>query len=229
MQQVTLTFPKSDSGLLQWSLNVVNLITPVPANWGLVTLDVTSYTALHAAYSTALTACEPSVRSKAAVVAKNQARANLKAGAAVVGNKIYATPTVTDAMKTEIGMPPRATPMPIPPPSTSPVIEIVSRTAFTVRIRLRDSSGARRGRPPGTNGASVFSFVGDTAPTDFSKWTFQGNTGRVNKIDISFPSTTPVGAKVFLTAFWFNGRKQSGVACDPVSFNLPGGGVAMAA
>ena len=30
-------------------------------------------------------------------------------------------------------------------------------------------------------------------------------------------------------AFWFNGRKQSGPACAPVSTNLPGGSVSMAA
>ena len=30
-------------------------------------------------------------------------------------------------------------------------------------------------------------------------------------------------------AFWFNGRKQSGPACAPISANLPGGSVSMAA
>jgi hypothetical protein len=34
---------------------------------------------------------------------------------------------------------------------------------------------------------------------------------------------------VWLTAFWFNGRKQSGPACAPVGTNLPGGSVALGA
>src|SRR4051794_25307991 len=108
---VRLQFPGSDTGLLQWSQNVVNLITPAPADWNLVVGDVTTYTGLHNTYSTSLAACDPSVRSKPATVAKNQARRALKLGAAIIANKIYsASPAVSDAMKVEIGMPPRATP-----------------------------------------------------------------------------------------------------------------------
>ena len=58
-------------------------------------------------------------------------------------------------------------------------------------------------------------------------WTFQGSAGRVEKIDIGFPNTLAAGTKVWLCAFWFNRRKQSGNACDPISANLPGGGVSM--
>jgi len=226
---VTLSFPSTDTGLLQWSQNVVNLITPVPATWGLVVGDVTSYTALHNSYSTALAACDPAIRNKPAVITKNAAIVSLKNGATLLANKIYASTAVTDAMKTQIGMPPRATPTPIPAPSTAPVIEIISTSGWVVRTRLRDADGARRGKPVGTSGASVFSFVGATPPGDISGWTFQGNTGRVTAFDITFPDSTPVGSKIWLTAFWFNGRKQSGPMSTPVSVNLPGGGVSMAA
>src|SRR4051794_5098476 len=116
---VALSFPKSDTGLLQWSQNIVNLITPTPATYGLVAADVTTYTALHTAYSTALAACDPAQRNKPAVVAKNAARTALKNGASLLANKIYASPTVTDAQKVELGMPPRQSPSPIPAPSSS--------------------------------------------------------------------------------------------------------------
>lgn len=227
--QITLSLPKTDTGLLQWSQNVVNLITPLPATWGLVVGDVTSYTAVHNSFSTSVAACDPNVRTKPAVVIKNAARTALKNAAAVVANKIYASPLVTDGMKVQIGMPPRQSPSVIPAPSTAPAIEIISTLGATVRIRLRDADGASRGKPAGTSGASVFSFVGATPPGDLTAWTFEGNTGRVNKIDVVFPSTVASGAKVWLTAFWFNGRKQSGPSTLPVSANLPGGGVSMAA
>jgi hypothetical protein len=226
---VPLSFPATDTGLLQWSQNVVNLITPTPATYGLVAGDVTTYTALHNAYSTALAACDPSVRSKPAVITKNAARTALKNGATMLANKIYASPAVTDAQKTQLGMPPRTAPTPIPAPSSSPAIEVVSTTGWTVRIRLRDGGGASRGKPAGTIGASVFSSVGATAPGDISEWKFEGNTGRVNKIDVTFPTTLAAGATVWFTAFWFNGRKQSGPASQPISANLPGGSVSMAA
>ncbi len=35
----------------------------------------------------------------------------------------------------------------------------------------------------------------------------------------------PAGTKVFLSAFWFNNRKESGPACTPVSTLLQGGGL----
>jgi hypothetical protein len=227
---VTLRFPTSDTGLLQWSQNVVNLITPTPADWGLVVGDVTTYTALHTAYSTALAACDPAIRNKPATVSKNQARQALKLGAAIVANKLYASSAVTDSMKVEIGMPPRQLPTQIAAPTTSPVIEFISSMGETIRIRLRSGVGASRGKPAGTIGASVFSFVGATPPGDISGWKFEGNVGRVEKIDLTFPPDSVVaGAKVWLTAFWYTARKQSAPPTTPVCINLPGGGVVMSA
>jgi hypothetical protein len=227
--KVTLSLPSTDTGLLQWSQNVVNLITPTPANWGLVVGDVTTYTALNSSYSTALAACDKPVRNKSAVVAKNAAKLALKNGAAVVANKIYATPTVTDAMKVQIGMPPRANPQPIPAPSSAPGLDVLSVSAWTVSIKLHDStSSAKRGKPPGVSGASVFSFVGATPPDDIASWKFEGNTGKT-KVNVVFPNTVAPGARVWLTAFWFNGRKQSGPACAPVGTIVQGGSVSLAA
>jgi hypothetical protein len=70
--------------------------------------------------------------------------------------------------------------------------------------------------------------VGATAAADISAWKFEGNTGRTN-VEVVFPSTVAAGAVVWLTAFWFNGRKQSGPACAPVSTNVQGVWVSMAA
>jgi hypothetical protein len=226
---VAVNFPSTDSGLLAFSLNFLNLITATPTAYNLVAGDATSYGTVHLAYATALAAAGPDVRSKPAVVAKNQARTNLKSAFILLANKVYSGASVTDAQKTALGIPPRATPTPIPAPSTWPVVEIVSTSAWTVRIRLRSAGGGSRGRAPGTTGASIFSFVGDAHPSDISQWKFEANVGRVTKIDVSFANTLAAGTKVWFTAFWFNGAKQSGPACPPISANLPGGSVSMAA
>jgi len=176
-----------------------------------------------------LAACDPSQRNKAAVVVKNAARTSLKAAATLLANKIYGTATVTDAQKVELGIPPRSSPTPIPAPTSMPVIEVLSSTAWTVQIRLRDGEGSSAGKPAGTIGASVFSFVGAVAPTDIGAWKFEGSIGRVKRIEVGFDNTLAGGTKVWFTAFWFNGRKQSGPPCAPVGTNLPGGGVSMAA
>jgi hypothetical protein len=77
-------------------------------------------------------------------------------------------------------------------------------------------------------GAAVFSFVGATPPADLSAWKFEGNTGRT-RIDVALPSGVANGATVWFIARWFNPRKQNGPVGDPVSANLPGGSVSMAA
>lgn len=226
---LTFAFPTTDTGLLQWSQNFLDLIEATPLAFGLTAADATSYETVHDAYAAALTACDPPQRSKTAVVVKNQARADLKNAATLLGNKVYSTATVTDAQKTQLGIPPRQAPSPIPAPVSAPVLEVVSSTAWTVRIRLRDATGASRGKPAGTIGASVFSFAGAAPPTDIGQWKFEGSIGRVNKIDVTFDSGLAAGTRVWLTAFWFNGRKQSGPPCAPVGTNLPGGSVSMAA
>ena len=102
--------------------------------------------------------------------------------------------------------------------------------AWTVSIRLSDTtSDAKRGKPLGVAGASVFSWTGTgPAPSDIADWKFETNTGKT-MLEVSFPSTLMAGSKVWLTAFWFNGRKESGPACAAISVNLPGGGVSQAA
>jgi hypothetical protein len=42
-------------------------------------------------------------------------------------------------------------------------------------------------------------------------------------VDVEFPADAANGATVWLTAFWFNPRAQSGPACQPISTNIPGG------
>jgi hypothetical protein len=109
------------------------------------------------------------------------------------------------------------------------VLEVISVSGWTARIRLRPAGGAGRGKLPGTAGASIFSYVGATPPANIADWKFEASVGRVTAIDLTFDSSLAPGTKIWTCAFWFNGRKESGPACAPVSANLPGGGVAMAA
>jgi hypothetical protein len=226
---MTVSFPDSDAGLLAWSANFLELITATPTAFGLVAGDATSYQIVHDSYASALAACDPAQRNKAATVAKNQARTDLKAKATLLANKVYSTSTVSDSQKVELGIPPRATPTSVPVPASAPVLAVLMVMAWTARIRLSAAGGVSRGKLPGTAGASIFSYVGATPPSDIASWKFEGSCGRVTKIDVNFDNSLEPGTKVWLTAFWFNGRKQSGPACAPVGVNLPGGGVSMAA
>lgn len=220
--------PRTDTALLAWSLNFSSLITAAPTTYGLVAGDATAYAALHTAFATALAACDPGERSKSLVAAKNTARTALKNSARLLAKRVEGTATVTDAQKLALGLNVRATPAPIPPPAYAPGIAILATIGNTVKLRLFDATdSARRGKPAGVDGASVFSFVGATPPGEVSGWKFEGNTSRA-KFDIAFPGDTAPGAKVWFTAFWFNERKQAGPTTTPVGTNIPGG-AAMAA
>src|SRR6185437_14193668 len=120
-------------------------------------------------------------------------------------------PGTTNPMRLDLGLPQRGTvPVPIPPPAESPLIEIKQTSGRTVRIRLINTlQPTRRGRPDGTIGASVFSFVGEAPPPSTSQWKFEGSTG-LTTVDVVFPDSVAAGATVWLTAFWMNPRKQSG-------------------
>jgi hypothetical protein len=220
--------PASDSGLLAWTVHFRTMIQADPALYGLSAPIAAAYGLVSVAYEEAYqTAFDPTTRTRGNVCAKNAARAALKHQANLLAKIVAGTASVTDEQKIDLGLNVRARPTPIPPPAFAPAITIVSTSGNTVRLKLRDSTTSRRGRPPGVDGAVIFSFVGASAPTSLADWRFEANL-RKTKAEITFASSVPPGARVWFTAFWFNPRAQRGPASMPIGTNIPGGG-AMAA
>jgi hypothetical protein len=73
------------------------------------------------------------------------------------------------------------------------------------------------------DGAVIFSYIGarPPAPEDSESWRFEGLTSR-RQFSIHLPSSTPPGTTVWITARWFNRRKQLGPAAQPSYANIPG-------
>ncbi len=218
-------FPMTDSGLLAWSLNLSAKLSSSPALYNCTAAIASSYAVVHEAFAEALLACDPNDRSRTLVARKNAAREQLKQHARRVVSQVKAGEQVTTAQKMELGINPRAAASPIPAPAVAPILVIETVNAWTVTLKLRDAThSAPRGRPKGVAGASIFYHVGPNPPTALNEWTFKGNFGRT-KLDLTFDSTLAPGTRVWLTAFWFNGRKQHGPACSPVNTHLQGGSV----
>jgi len=157
------------------------------------------------------------------VTSKNAAREALKDRARKLASIVRGQHDVTDAQKIGLGLALRAKPTAIPRPSGAPGISIETVRASTVTIRLYDiETGGRRGKPPGAMGASLFIYVGQVPPETTADWRFYGNVGRM-KVDVTFPGGLAPGDKVWLTATWFNGRKQAGPMANPISTNVLGG------
>ena len=223
--------PRREANLVIWSGIFGSKITLSPGAVGLNAGQCTTYNGYQSAFVNAYTIAQAdATRSPMNVSLKNQAKANLIRNIRLLAGIIQKFPGTTNPMRMDLGLPVRGTsPTPIPAPSGAPLVEVKSVSGRTARLRLIDGANpTRRGMPPGTAGASVYSFVGASAPSEVSAWKFEGNTG-VTRLDVTFPSTVANGATVWFLACWFNPRKENGPLSDAVSANVPGGSVSMAA
>jgi hypothetical protein len=145
---------------------------------------------------------------------------------------IQAMPTslVTSAQRLELGLPIHAEGRTkIPAPATAPHINVRSVSGWTVKLQLTNpGSDSPNARPPGVAGATIFSFVGDDAPTNPSAWEFFRNVTRA-KVTLGFPTTLAPGTKLWLTAVWRNPTEAKGPYAVPVSTQINYGGLAVAA
>ena len=222
--------PSREAKLVTWSVNFKTKITTAPTVYGLTAAQATQYGTKHDAFVALYQAAnDPDTRSPSAIIAKSASKSDLIATARQFARIVQATPSVTPELKSELGLTVRdVEPTPVGPPTTAPLLTVVSASGRTVRMRLQDAaSPTRRGRPEFTAGAAVFSFVGDVPPADLADWKFEGNTTRTT-VDVAFPATVPNWSKVWLRARWFSPRLQDGPASAPVETALPGG-ISMAA
>lgn len=221
--------PTTDEGKRTFGLNLSTKLTAAPTDYSITVAQAAAFQALFDSYDAALTtALEPSTRTPTAIVNKDLARDAMVQNARRLARIIQAAPSVTPGQKTDLGLPIHdEEPTPSIPPQFAPGVEIVSVTGRTVRVKLRDTQSTRRGKPDGVIAAVVISYQGDETPTAASNWRYEGSTGRMVS-DVVFPDTLAAGAKVWISAFWLNDRKEAGPAATPLSTFLQGGAEAAA-
>ena len=219
----------TDAHIVTGSANFSTLISAAPTTYGLVAAQATAFAALNTSLQNAYSeAIEPSTRTPVSIEAKNIALRAMRAEAILLSKIIYATATVNDSQLIALGLLPRPTRQRVGPPVDAPVVDIVSVVGNTVKVRLHAAGdSSKRGKPDGVDGAAMYSFVGAVPPADEATWQFEGITSRT-KNEIVFPASVAPGSQVWLTAFWFNERKEQGPAATKVTTNLQGGGVAAA-
>jgi hypothetical protein len=206
--------PSRENELLAWSRQFDGQINATPANFGLTPAQASAYTALHDAFAAGYAnATNPTANSKANIIAKNQAKAALKAYARMLARLVRATPEVTNAQRGQLGLTvpdPDLTPVPVP--AEPPLLIVMSTSGRVVRVRLRDKfAPTRRGKPPGIAGAAILSYTGETTSARMSDWTYHGNATRT-QFDVNIPSNVRPGSKVWFVAQWYNTRGERGPA-----------------
>jgi len=212
--------PDTDLALLNFVQNMSTKITAAPTDYGLVAADATALADALALYSSALTACEPSVRSRPAVSTKNFTRDALKNQVRLVAKKVTADPSVTDAQRIELGLNVRAQNQPINRPGVRPGTDIIGVDGAVVSMNIHDSaSSSKRGKPAGAVAAWVYSFVGTEYPADPNEWKFEGSVTK-GKFDVTFDSELPSGTQVWVCAAWINAKQESGPPSVPITTNV---------
>lgn len=223
--------PRREDELVPWSVNFLGKIVSAPTTYSLTAAQAATYELLHDDFVAKWTiANDPDTRTPVAVSLKDVAKVTLVKQARTLGGIVQRAETTTNTMRLELGLPERDyEPTPIPAPDHAPLIEIVSARGSEVVIKLKDATGfKKRGKPLGVDGAAVYAHIGETAPVGGTGWDFQGNMTRTKFLVTFDPAITP-GTKVWITACWFNPRKQAGPAAAAVSVNLPGGATVVSA
>lgn len=227
-------FPqRRDSDLLNWSRVFAAAISAAPALYGLDAAQASAFAALQSAYASAYaTARDPETNSKASVIAKNEARLNLlegENGAWELVPIVQAFPGTTDVMRSQLGLQlADRHRSPVGPPSSAPDLSILSTLGRSIRLRLRDADHPdRRGKPDGVDGAVILYQTGETFAADEGTWMFAMLASRP-VFEFELPWSVPAGSKVWLSAFWFNARKQAGPCATPRSA-IVGEGLRLAA
>ena len=215
----------TDAELASGSSNLVTIVTPVPATYGLTIGQVTSYGTLATNFGDLLALTDaPATRTTVTVQSKNIAKHLLKTESANLARIFIATPSVTNPMLAALRMNERVIPQPRPLPALPPVLEVKSVSGRIATIVVHDATTERRGVPFGAVSANIYSYVGPTPPTSPRDYHYEGTTTR-GKTQVNFPDTVANGATVWLAASWVGTRGQIGVACTPVPFTLQGGPV----
>jgi len=212
--------PDGDKALLNFVRNMSQKITAAPSDYGLLPADASALADDLAAYSTALAVCEPSVRSMPAVSRKNDLRTALKNKVRRLAKKVDADENVTDAQRMELGLNVRRQAQPISRPAVAPGTEVIDVNGPVVSVSIHDSaSSTKRGKPAGTIGARLYSFVGRAYPADPAQWKFEGETTK-GKFDVTFDNTLPAGTQVWICTAWLNPKLEAGPLSVPVTTNL---------
>ena len=169
--------PPKDADLNSLATNASTKISLAPTSYGLDTGKATALASAVSAWSAAYAVTlDPTTRTKSSISIKDDKRSALTQILRDYNKIVQGNPTVSDAMKIDIGFPVYASRTPIPAPTGSPTVTIASQGPWQMMLDLRDATSTRRAFPMGVKTAFIFSYQGPLPlPTDVNEWQFQGS------------------------------------------------------
>jgi hypothetical protein len=211
--------PVNDDALDPFVNNFQTLIAANPTSYGLAAADATAITAAYTTWRAAyLAAINPTTRTKATVATKNIQKANVLGVVRRYGATIRVNRGISDALKIGLGIRiPDTTPVPIPPPSTQPVLTMLDSAIGSQSLKAADQTTPdKKARPAGTVGLLLFRAI-DTAGTPTppaSAAQFLTFLTRNKFLATLAPADNGKVATYY--ARWANGRGELGPWSDPL-------------
>jgi hypothetical protein len=211
--------PRREADLRDWSRNFRERILEMGAATGLSSEMIDEYVLRDGQFADLYQlATEPSTRTSPIIAAKNDARDVVKKLARQYAGIIHAHPGVTAEQKVRLhltvrrggGRSPRH-----PRPDHAPIMFIGSMQGASIKLRLRDATSARRGRPVGVRSATLLGFAGETPPASIRDWKLLRMTNRTD-INLMLPKWAAEGEKLWITARWENTRCEAGPVAPPM-------------
>jgi hypothetical protein len=210
--------PTKDSLLAGWSANADALLTATPGDFGSDAAQALQFHNLNVLWTDAYNAVVAARASGSQTMPLTQAKDTAKANFLRFAREIYAncqnSLTCTDANKAALGVVvKKTTQTPKPVIAFPPTLKVMS--VFGRQVRLSITNGDSKAKPFGAAGCSVYSFVGDVAPTTAEGWIPEGTVMR-NQVIVLLPDTVAPNTKVWFCAAYFNTRGIASPACTPI-------------
>ena len=170
--------PAADTAFSVWLDNFVTYAGANLAALGLAAGDLTPVSSTNNIWKTAL---QQHVAAQAAAASatqgKDAARAAATAAVRALVRRLQAAPEVSDAERAGLGITvPDATPSPVGPPTSPPVVKVEAVARLRHVIHFTDAAtSTKKAKPPGVTGAEIWvklAAVADPVPTDPKALTF---------------------------------------------------------
>ena len=158
---------------------------------------------------------------RAAVEAKDEARAGIEDTARETIRRIQADGRVTDAARRDAGLPVhKTTRTPLAPPTTAPRGQVIDTDRLEHTVTVYDSkTPTKKAKPHGVVGCEVFLCIADTAPTDPAAYTFKGVwTRSPERVAFKAEDAGKIANYLFR---WLNSKGQTGPWSEATSATIP--------
>lgn len=205
MPAVAPYIPPKDNNLLAWVQNFSSLITANPSTYGLLASDATNISTAIAPFVTDMGLVNSKTTKTAAVVSqKNTDKVNMLNIIRPYAQQISNNPGVASTDKIALGLNPKtSTPSPIAPPTSNPVLTLLSQMPGVLNFRFRDSqaSPSVKAKPYGVKSCQLYGLASATPITDVTKLVQQATMTK-SPYQFNLPTGYTPGSTWYFAAVW---------------------------